>query len=94
MPAKIQELIARNIRTLSNSMSNKPEGYGRLILSHMGSMIDLKELKERWLTKKEQFMLKNERTTAPNMQSLESPRTRGQQQQQNTAVGNAPRFDK
>ena len=28
------------------------------------------------MTKKEQLLLKNERTTAPNMQSIESPRNR------------------
>ena len=80
MPAKIQDLIERNIRTLSNSMSNKSDNTanaGGLILNHVGHVIDLKELKERWLTKKEQFLLKNERNTAPNMQSLESPRNRG-----------------
>jgi hypothetical protein len=42
----------------------------------MGGAIDLNELKERWLTKKEEFLLKNERNTAPNMQSLDSPRNR------------------
>ena len=41
--------------------------------------LDMKEIKERWLTKKEQFLLKNERNTAPNMQSLESPRNRTKQ---------------
>ena len=42
----------------------------------MTNTLDLKALKERWLTKKEYFLLKNERNTAPNMQSLESPRNR------------------
>ena len=42
----------------------------------MSNGLDLKEIKERWLTKKEQLLLKNERNTAPNMQSLESPRNR------------------
>lgn len=86
VPAKIQDLIERNIRTLSNSISNKSEnnnsGY---ILNQMTNTLDLKELKERWLTKKEYFLLKNERNTAPNMQSLESPRNRvGTQQNEKT----------
>ncbi len=43
VPAKIQDLIERNIRTLSNSISNKSE------LNH--EKLDLKYLKEKWLTK-------------------------------------------
>lgn len=73
MPARIQDLIERNIRTLSNSISNKSGNSGFLQVS---GHIDLNELKEQWLTKKEQFLLKNERTSAPNMQSLDSPRNR------------------
>jgi hypothetical protein len=46
VPAKIQDLIERNIRTLSNSMSNKSEVY-------QGMGLDMKELREKWLTKKE-----------------------------------------
>ncbi len=53
VPAKIQDLIERNIRTLSNSMSNKSDNHSGLILNQVGHYIDLKELKERWLTKKE-----------------------------------------
>ena len=66
-------MILRNIRTLSNSISNKSDNGSGF---YMGGTIDLNELKERWLTKKEQFLLKNERNTAPNMQSLDSPRNR------------------
>lgn len=57
MPANIQDLIERNIRTLSNSISNKSGNEG----SHM----DWKALKERWLTKKEiNFLVKNNRDSA------------------------------
>jgi hypothetical protein len=73
VPARIQDLIERNIRTLSNSISNKSDSSSIL---HVSGHIDLSELKEQWLTKKEQFLLKNERTSAPNMQSIESPRNR------------------
>jgi len=58
---------------LSNSISNKSDSAKGF---YLGGTIDLNELKERWLTKKEQFLLKNEKNTAPNMQSLESPRSR------------------
>ena len=46
VPANIQDLIERNIRTLSNSMSSKNE------LEKM----NLKDMKEKWLTKKEMLM--------------------------------------
>ena len=80
VPAKIQDLIERNIRTLSNSISNKSIDHATsgAVLLQMSSTLDMKEIKEKWLTKKEQFLLKNERNTAPNMQSLESPRNRKQ----------------
>lgn len=60
----------------------------------MGGTIDLNELKERWLTKKEQFLLKNERNTAPNLQSLESPRNRALNNTQNIQVKNQPNIEK
>jgi len=49
VPAKIQDLIERNIRTLSNSISAK-----NIHSQVNGVMDDLKDLKEMWLTKKEQ----------------------------------------
>ena len=51
--------------------------------------MDLNELKEAWLTKKEQFLLKNERTSAPNMQSIESPRNRKLMDKQDNANDDA-----
>jgi hypothetical protein len=53
VPAKIQDLIERNIRTLSNSLSNKSDIY-----THDMSL-ELKDLREKWLTKKEK-MLENQ----------------------------------
>lgn len=52
VPAKIQDLIERNIRTLSNSLSNKSEIYQEMAL-------EFKDLREKWLTKKEK-LLENE----------------------------------
>jgi orotate phosphoribosyltransferase-like protein len=46
VPANIQDLIERNIRTLSNSMSSKSEL----------ERLNLKDMKEKWLTKKEMLM--------------------------------------
>lgn len=46
VPANIQDLIERNIRTLSNSISNKSEL----------ERINLNDMKEKWLTKKELMM--------------------------------------
>ena len=80
VPASIQDLIERNIRTLSNSISNKSDkdysasfvnfgGSGTINVgngSANGATLDLRDLKERWLTKKENFLLINERTTAGN----------------------------
>ena len=44
VPAKIQDLIERNIRTLSNSQSNKGEVYQEVAFG-------IKDLREKWLTK-------------------------------------------
>jgi hypothetical protein len=71
VPATIQDLIERNIRTLSNSISNKSDNENAY------NSLDWKVLKERWLTKKEEFLLKNERTTAGQETSINSPRNRG-----------------
>lgn len=52
VPAKIQDLIERNIRTLSNSSistSNKNDIFEDVQM--------FKDLKEKWLTKKEKMML-------------------------------------
>ena len=45
VPARIQDLIERNIRTLSNSMSKSEL-----------ERLDLKDIKEKWLTKKEMLI--------------------------------------
>jgi hypothetical protein len=50
VPAKIQDLIERNIRTLSNSLSSKGDIY-----THDMSL-DIKDLREKWLTKKEKLL--------------------------------------
>ena len=42
-------MIERNIRTLSNSLSNKSEVYQDM------ASIDLRDLREKWLTKKEKM---------------------------------------
>lgn len=52
MPAKIQDLIDRNIRTLSNSQSNKGEVYQEVAFG-------IKDLKEKWLTKQELLLESN-----------------------------------
>ena len=44
VPAKIQDLIERNIRTLSNSLSSKSEVYQEVAFG-------IKDLREKWLTK-------------------------------------------
>lgn len=50
VPGRIQDLIERNIRTLSNSMSNKSDIYTPQ------DIIDLKDMREKWLTKKEMLL--------------------------------------
>ena len=60
VPAKIQDLIERNIRTLSNSISNKSDI----------EKLDLKDMKEKWLTKIEIMM-----------QTETSPRNRNRNEQ-------------
>ncbi len=47
VPAKIQDLIERNIRTLSNSISSKGDFHAM--------SFDIKDLREKWLTKKEKL---------------------------------------
>ena len=75
MPAKIQDLIERNIRTLSNSLSNKSEVYKEMA-------IEFKDLKEKWLTKQERLatggtagdQLRNRKNDGSDMSSLEDNR--------------------
>lgn len=84
MPAKIQDLIERNIRTLSNSLSNK----GSMVQEMMGAALGIKDLREKWLTKQERFMhegadgssfaggdpqLRNRKNDGDDMSSLEDP---------------------
>lgn len=63
VPAKIQDLIERNIRTLSNSISSKSQTNGVMSIG-VPAALELLDLKERWLTKKEL------------QQSTDSPRSR------------------
>ena len=54
VPAKIQDLIRESMRTLSNSLSTKNEISNSLFTTD--NKLDLKDLRERWLTKKELLM--------------------------------------
>jgi hypothetical protein len=55
VPAKIYNLIERNIRTLSNnSIQHKSVGSASLIPpGNPIETLDFKDMKEKWLTKKE-----------------------------------------
>jgi len=59
VPAKIQDLIEKNIRTLSNN-SLQPKSLGPIKISHDGTALDLKDVKELWLTKKELLQISSE----------------------------------
>lgn len=56
VPAKIQDLIDKNIRTLSNSLSSKGEACNNLTLN-------AKDFREIWLTKKEKMLEDQDDTT-------------------------------
>ena len=56
VPAKIQDLIERNIRTLSNN-SLQPKNA---LTKTQETALDLKDVKELWLTKKELMHISSE----------------------------------
>ena len=68
VPAKIQDLIERNIRTLSNNSSLQskslyvPQMKDDLLLERL----DIKDMKEMWLTKKEMMQQTNSGDVSPN----------------------------
>ena len=69
VPAKIQDLIERNIRTLSNSLSSKSDVYAH------DMSLDIKDLREKWLTKKEKMLENQEEQIVSSAQiTLQSSR--------------------
>lgn len=62
VPAKIQDLIEKNIRTLSNNSMPK---------CVKGTALDLKDVKELWLTKKELLNISSEEPSPMRRSNLE-----------------------